>query len=341
MIKHLCKNINKAIITATHSTKKSFNRLLTLGLFLVLASIPKLASATNHQVFSNIQRAQQQYVGLVQNVSLLVAFIGGVLSFLTPCAIGILPAYFAYTFQEKKELVKMTLLFFLGLLAVFIPIGLAASFIGNLLIIHRELFAMISGGVLLLLGVLTITGKGFSFIPLKMQSQRNALGIFIFGMLFGIGFTPCNGPILLAITTLAATQTMLYSALMFVLYGLGMAIPLLVLSFFFDKFEVIERLARGHLKVTIFGKRFRTHWTSLVAGSLFIGLGAIFIYFKNTTIFTIKAAQLGYPVSWAYSLQEQVIKRPLLAESLAVVGLALLAFLIYASYKGYKRRRLS
>lgn len=311
--------------------------IILMALSLLLFILPSIVSATNHQIFGNIQQAQQQYMQLIQNVSLLVAFLGGILSFLTPCAIGILPAYFAYTFQEKKELVKMTLFFFLGLMVIFIPIGLSASLIGNLLIIYREWLAIIAGGLLFILGILMILGKGFSFIPLKMKTQRNALGIFLFGIVFGIGFTPCNGPILLAITTLAATQTIFYSVGMFILYGLGMAIPLLILSFFFDRFKVIEKLAKGHMRFTFLGKEFKTHWTGIVAGAIFIILGIVFILFRNTTIFTIKAAQFGYPLRWAYSLQEQMIRSPILANALAIIGIVVLALVIYFTF--YKRKK--
>ncbi len=312
--------------------------IMLMSLSLLLFILPSAVSATNHQVFGNIQQAQQQYMQLIQNVSLLVAFLGGMLSFLTPCVIGILPAYFAYVFQEKKELVKMTLFFFLGLMVIFIPIGLTASFIGNLLIIYRESLAIAAGVLLFILGILMILGKGFSFIPIKMKSQRSSLGIFLFGILFGIGFTPCNGPILLAITTLAATQTIFYSVAMFILYGLGMAIPLLVLSFFFDRFKVIEKLAKGHMKFTFLGKEFKTHWTGIVSGVLFITIGLVFVVFRNTTIFTIKLAQLGYPLRWAYSLQEQMIRSPVLANALAVIGIVVLALLLYFAYKTYKRK---
>jgi len=319
--------------------RKKLSILFIMGGLLVVI-LPAIVSASSHLILGNLQQAQNNYMGLIQNVSLLVAFLGGVLSFLTPCALGILPAYFAFSFQEKKELVKMTFFFFLGMMVVFIPIGLAASFIGGLLIIYREGLAVFSGSLLIIFGLFMILGKGFSipFLNMKKETKRDKWGIFIFGILFGIGFTPCSGPILVAITTLAATQTTFYAVAMFVLYGLGIAAPLLVLSYFFDKFNVIGKFAKkDNFSFNFMGREFRMRWTGIIAGILFITLGAIFIILKNTTIFTITAAKFGYPLSWAYSLQSTMIKTPILANTLAMLGIVIVAVIGYLSYKNYKK----
>ncbi len=326
---------------------KEMEKRRKLG-FLLMASallifiLPSIVSASNHLILGNLQQVQNNYINLIQNVSLLLAFLGGILSFLTPCALGILPAYFAFSFQEKKELVKMTFFFFLGMMMIFIPIGLAASFIGSFLIINREGLAIFSGSLLIIFGLLMMFGKGFSipFLKIKKETKKDKWGIFLFGILFGIGFTPCNGPILVAITTLAATQTTLYSVAMFVLYGLGIAAPLLILSYFFDRFNLIERFSkRDNFKLNLIGKEFRMRWTGIIAGVFFIILGGIFIILKNTTIFTITAAKFGYPLSWAYSLQSSMIKTPFLANGLAIVGIAILATIGYLTYKKYKKKK--
>ncbi|HED05995.1 MAG TPA: cytochrome c biogenesis protein CcdA [Ignavibacteria bacterium] len=322
-------------------TRRKIGILIMVSALLMFI-LPVIVSASNHLILGNIQQAQNNYMNLIQNVSLLVAFLGGVLSFLTPCALGILPAYFAFSFQEKRELVKMTFFFFLGMMVVFIPIGLAASFIGGLLVIYREGLAIFAGSLLVLFGVLMILGKGFSipFLNIKKKTKKDKWGIFIFGILFGIGFTPCSGPIIVAITTLAATQTTFYAVAMFVLYGLGIATPLLILSYFFDRFNVIGRFAKkDNFKFNLMGKEFRMRWTGIIAGILFIVLGSIFIILKNTTIFTITAARFGYPLSWAYSLQTTMIKTPILANTLAGVGIIIVAIIGYLSYKKYKNKK--
>ena len=135
-----------------------------------------------------------------------------------------------------------------------------------------------------------------------------------------------------------STQTTFYAVLMFVLYGLGIAAPLLVLSYFFDRFNVIGRFAKkDNFNYNFMGKEFKMRWTGIIAGLIFIILGSIFIILKNTTIFTITAAKFGYPLTWAYSLQSSMIKTPLLANSLAIIGIAILIVIGYLSYKNYKK----
>ncbi len=321
--------------------RRKVGLLLLAGAFLMFL-LPIFVSATNHLILGNLQQAQNSYLNLIQNVSLIVAFFGGVLSFLTPCALGILPAYFAFSFQRKKELVKMTFFFFLGMIAIFIPIGISASFIGSFLIIYREWLAVFAGLLFLLFGIFMIFGKGFSipFLKMKSKHKKSAWGIFLFGILFGIGFTPCNGPIIIAITTLAATQTIFYAVAMFILYALGIAMPLLILSYFFDRFNIISKFSkRDNFKFSLGGKEFKMRWTGVIAGVLFITLGVIFILFKNTTIFTILVAKLGYPLSWAYSLQYSLIRNPLLTNSLAIFGIGILGVIGYLSYKKYKKKK--
>ena len=76
---------------------------------------------------------QQHAVFLLQNLSFFVAFIGGIVSVLLPCTLAILPAFFAYTFKERKEITKMTLVFFIGFSLIFVILGIFASAIGQTL----------------------------------------------------------------------------------------------------------------------------------------------------------------------------------------------------------------
>ena len=99
---------------------------------LLLFSAPIFADShlpIGLQKIEEHQRQQAQYY--LQNISFLVAFIGGILSFLLPCTLAILPAFFAYTFREKKNITKMTSIFFLGFSLVFILFGILAAALGK------------------------------------------------------------------------------------------------------------------------------------------------------------------------------------------------------------------
>src|SRR3989344_5796441 len=105
---------------------------------------------------SVIDYNQSQAEFYFANLGFLVAFLVGVVAILTPCSIAILPSFFAYTFKEKNQLVKMTLLFFLGFAPVFIIMGLVVTLFGKTLALFQDenILVMISGFVLLLFGVM-------------------------------------------------------------------------------------------------------------------------------------------------------------------------------------------
>ncbi|MBI2673364.1 cytochrome c biogenesis protein CcdA, partial [Candidatus Woesearchaeota archaeon] len=194
--------------------------------FIMLLLITGIASAL--QIPENVLRAGQETLSTATKVSLVVAFIGGILGFFTPCTIGVLPAYFAYSFETRKELVKATFFFFLGMATVTVPIGFLMAAAGSY--IRRPTLALTAGIILLLLGIMLVFGKGFKLINIKNTAKRNNLGVYIFGLLFAIGFTPCSGPILASIIVLSSVTTKIYAALMFVVYSLGTTLPLFLLS---------------------------------------------------------------------------------------------------------------
>src|SRR3954468_17153845 len=98
-------------------------------------------------------------------VSFVAAFIGGVLSLLSPCSALLLPAFFAYAFTSRTELLGRTLLFLAGLCTVFIPLGLGASLVAALLLDYRETTIVVAGCLLIAFGVVEILGGGFSLAP--------------------------------------------------------------------------------------------------------------------------------------------------------------------------------
>lgn len=209
-------------------------------------------------------------------ISYLVAFIGGMISLLSPCSAAVIPAFFAYSFKEKTQLVKKSLVFFIGLSIPLVLLGLSASIAGRFLNMYREQFVVVAGTLMITFGVMALLGRGFSLPGTRKFAQKNAgkKGVFAFGILFGIGFAPCAGPILGAILTLAATSSSaLQGALMLEVYALGIMVPVFLLAYFFDK----KHIASISKTIKIGKKEF--YWTNLVSGVLFILLGLMFIFF--------------------------------------------------------------
>jgi cytochrome c biogenesis protein CcdA len=206
-----------------------------------------------------------------------IAFAGGVLSLLSPCSALLLPAFFAYAFSSRSQLLGRTLLFLAGLSTVFIPLGLGASLVAALLFDYRDTTILIAGLMLIGFGVIEILGGGFSFLPQELagrfQVGQSAASAYAAGLVYGLsGF--CAGPLLGAVLTIAgSTATPLVGAGLLFTYALGTAAPLFVIAWLWDRYRLGTRAwLRG--RVVQLGP-LRTHTTNLLAGLLFIAFGAI------------------------------------------------------------------
>jgi cytochrome c biogenesis protein CcdA len=231
----------------------------------------------------------------VVGVSFVAAFIGGVLSLLSPCSALLLPAFFAYAFQSRRELTARTFVFYLGLATIFVPLGMGASLASFLFLDHRGTMITIAGAVLIVFGVLEIAGRSLSFVPMPSREAETAEGLFgtySLGMVYGFGGF-CSGPILGSVLTVAATNNNpLHGGLLLAVYALGSVVPLFALALVWDRFDMgHRRWLRG------FGVEFgplRIHSTNLIAGALFIALGLSFIFLDGTNALSTVYADLGF-----------------------------------------------
>ena len=162
-------------------------------------------------------------------VSYLAAFLGGVLSLLSPCSALLLPAFFAYAFQSRRDLLAKTTVFYLGLAATLVPLGMGISAVTGLVYGQRSTLITVSGAIIILLGVLQLFGRGFGFGPLTRLSGKvrgeSTGATFALGAVYGFaGF--CSGPILGAVLTVAAASGQTFrGATLLAIYALGMAVP--------------------------------------------------------------------------------------------------------------------
>ncbi len=213
----------------------------------------------------------------------ILAFAAGVLSFLSPCTLPVLPAYFAFTFQaSRRQVVTMTLSFFVGLAAIFSILGASATLLGNVLRQQLPTLITVGGWVIVIFGVLTILGKGFQGLNLQTKPAATLGGSLAFGATFALGWTSCIGPILGSLLILAGATASVYEGMIFLfIYALGLGLPLILISVLIgrsDRNGRVWRLLRGRAwAFEVLGRTVRIHSTSAASGVLLVVLGGAMI----------------------------------------------------------------
>ncbi len=198
-----------------------------------------------------------------ENITYSAALVAGLLSFFSPCILPLIPAYFSFITgltldeltQDKKEVrqkvILSTLFYVAGFSFIFILFGASASFLGGVASQYSWVVRYLGGGIILvfglhLLGIINI--KGFNFekkIHVK-EKPLHLMGVFVIGMAFGAGWSPCIGPLLGSILIVAGNQdTVLKGVSLLAVYSAGLAIPFVIISFFINSIlEIMKRATR-------------------------------------------------------------------------------------------------
>src|SRR5712692_4484046 len=226
----------------------------------------------------------------VAGVSLPLVFAAGLVSFISPCVLPLLPGYLStvsgvsfeqMTAHERgvaRPVAVASALFFVGFLAVFVALGASASVIGGLLTQHRLWLNRISGGLIVRFG-LSLCGVGWSgslgagWTERVQSAARRRGGPVALGVAFAFCWTPCVGPILATILTVAGASASLQSGvLLLAVYGLGLAVPFIAVGFGFTRsLGAFKRLQRHYRMVERFGGVLLvTMGVLLLTGYLFI-----------------------------------------------------------------------
>lgn len=170
----------------------------------------------------------------------IAAFLAGVLMFLAPCTLPVVPGYLA--FIGKGHVMRNAIAFVLGFSVVFVLLGAFAGTLGILVGPYRELLGKAAGAVIVLFG-LTMLGVRLPFLSAeKRPALPSVLTVgqwsssFLIGTLFALGWSPCIGPILGTILLFASsTSTASFGAALLLVFSLGLAIPFLLTAYFIDK----------------------------------------------------------------------------------------------------------
>jgi cytochrome c-type biogenesis protein len=214
-----------------------------------------------------------------------VAFGAGMLSFLSPCVLPLVPGYLslmsgvkathvaAATRDETRQMVKATLLFAAGFTVVFVALGAGASAIGQALQRHQQILNQVAGVAVIAMGLFL---AGFTSPRLMQQERRfqvspSRLGAWappVMGVAFAFGWTPCIGPVLGPLLALAANEDTLYRGmLLLVFYSLGLAVPFVLSGLAFGRLTGAFGWVKRHYRII-----------NLVSGLLLVAFGLLLFF---------------------------------------------------------------
>ena len=192
---------------------------------------------------------------------ILIAFGAGLISFLSPCVLPLIPGYISYisgtTYNELLETkIKLSPLIFFtaGFSIVFVLFGAAATFIGQLFLSYSNELR-ITAGIVIIIFSLHILGflnlKFFNYEKrFQVSNNKSFFAPILLGMAFGFGWTPCIGPILGSILALASTeQTILKGMLLLSFYSLGLAIPFILSGYLIQKFIAVSKNIKSKMNL--------------------------------------------------------------------------------------------
>ncbi len=227
-----------------------------------------------------------------QQVTYLAALVAGVLSFVSPCILPLIPGYISFVSgatlddmrgpaaRRRSTVLIPSAAFVAGFSLVFIAFGASATAIGQLVVRHQPLLGRLAGILIIVFGLHTMGVFRLRFLELERRSDgprqpAGVLGALLVGVAFAFGWTPCIGPILAAILVVAGSRdTVGEGVLLLAIYSLGLGIPFLLTSLAIDRFFALSARIRRYY-----------HAIELVSGGLLIAIGVL-IFSGQLTLIT-------------------------------------------------------
>ncbi len=185
---------------------------------------------------------------------ILIAFGAGLISFLSPCVLPLIPGYISYVsgqslqeiLNQKKINFFPLILFCLGFSTVFVLLGASASFLGQTLLQNSEVLRILAGIIIVIFSLQLIGIINIPYLNLEKRfdakESRNILFPYVIGVAFGFGWTPCIGPILGSILALASIEeTLSRAVILLISYSLGLAIPFVLSGYLIQRFLLFSK----------------------------------------------------------------------------------------------------
>ena len=213
-------------------------------------------------------------------VNFAIAFGAGLISFLSPCVLPLIPGYISYIsgqnlsqlVEKKQKILMKTMVFSLGFSLVFISFGATASLLGSILINYSDLLRIIAGIIIVIfslqiMGVLKLSALNKEKRFYTKNYSNNLFFPFLVGTAFAFGWTPCIGPVLGSILTLAAVETSIAQGVILLsFYSLGLAIPFILSGYAITKFLSVSKNLKSKMRLI-----------SLIGGSILLITGILIL----------------------------------------------------------------
>lgn len=196
----------------------------------------------------------------MSDINFGLAFIAGILSFLSPCVLPLVPSYLVFLSganvenMEKRKTLFMAMFFVLGFSVVFIGLGASATFFGQILRANSDIFSVIAGILIILMGCHFLGLFRLPFITqnfnINLTPQTGKVGAFVMGLSFGFGWTPCIGPILASILAIAASESTVSKGVMLLgSYSLGLGVPFIAAALLITPFMALLKRLKSKMQM--------------------------------------------------------------------------------------------
>lgn len=285
--------------------------------------------------------AHQEKIAL--SLTILTAILGGLLTFTSPCGFVILPTFFSSLIFGKKSALLTSAIFSAGMSTAFVIFGIIAGLAGNFFNSYKIFFAEIAGVVLIVFGMMMIFNKGFTLFTFRMKHLPNtSLGVFALGFFFAVGWTPCIGPILGSIVILiAAIGSVTKGAILFGAYSIGIALPLMLISYVSDRYDISRFFTSKEIHFTIFGKKVHTHIYGVIFGIILAAIGSIMLIQKGTTLFMNEIPKyLPWTMEFFSHTNAEIIASSIIASRTAdVLGFIIILLFLFIIFKTIKHQQ--
>jgi len=228
---------------------------------------------------------------LLISASFIASFFAGIAALFAPCCITVLlPTYFASIFKQKSTVFLMTFVYFLGILSIFLPIGLGVSFLTQIFSQYHDTIFLIGGIFLIFLGMTLLLGQQMS-LPFSVHPKlkgQDFISVYVLGIFSAVA-TTCCAPVLAGVLTLSALPGSVFLGGIYTLaYVLGMVLPLFIIAFTLDKVDFTQKFVafRKRVSYSVLGQKVSLTFANLFSGLMFLVLGVVIIYLAKTSQLT-------------------------------------------------------